>query len=101
MKIKKGDTVLIISGKDKGKRGKVLRSLPQEDRIVIEGIHLIKKHQRPKRAGEKGQLVTMPAPVHISNVKIVCSKCGKAARIGYKIEGDKKYRVCKKCGETL
>jgi large subunit ribosomal protein L24 len=101
MKVKKGDTVLIISGKDKGKKGKVLRVLIDEKRIVIEGANLIKKHQKPKQSGEKGQMVEMPAPIDSSNVKLICSKCNKATRIGYKILNDNKYRVCKKCGKQI
>lgn len=101
MRIKKGDTVLIISGKDKGKKGKVLKSLPKDGRILVEGINLRKKHQKPRKAGEKGQIVEMPIPVSVSNVKIVCPKCGKAVRIGSKIEGQKKYRICKKCDQEI
>lgn len=101
MKIKKGDTVLITSGKDKGRKGKVLEAFPEESRILIEGINLRKKHQRPKKSGEKGQIVEMPGPIHISNVKLICSKCGKATRIKYKITGRKKYRICKKCGQEI
>ena len=101
MKIHKGDTVFIISGKDRGKKGQVLRVLPKKERVVVEGVNLLKKHQRPKKAGEKGQIITLPASIHVSNAKIVCSKCGKSVRIGYKISGGKKYRVCKKCGESI
>lgn len=99
MKIKKNDLVLIISGKDRGRKGKVLKVFPKENRILVEGINLRKKHQRPKKADEKGQIITLPAPIDISNVKLICSKCGKATRVGFKIEGDKKLRICKKCGQ--
>lgn len=98
MKIRKGDTVLIISGKDRGRKAKVITALPKKGRVVIEGINLRKKHIRAKRAGEKGQIVEMPVPIAASNVKLICSKCGGVTRIGYKIEGKKKYRICKKCG---
>lgn len=101
MKIHKGDTVLIISGKDKGKKGKILKVLPKENKILVESVNLKKKHQRPKKSGEKGQVITKPAPIDASNVKIICSKCGKAARLGYKIVGEKKYRTCKKCGQEI
>jgi large subunit ribosomal protein L24 len=101
MKLKKGDTVLIISGKDKGKKGKVLRVLPKKNKIVVENVFIIKKHVRPKRQGEKGQRVEIPAPIDASNAKLVCSKCGKAARIGYKLTEKKKYRVCKKCNQEI
>lgn len=97
MKIKKGDTVLIISGKDRGKKGKVIKALPKVGRIVVEGINLRKKHLRPKRAGEKGQIISLPLPIHVSNAKIICSKCGRAVRTGFKIEAGKKVRICKKC----
>jgi len=99
MKIKKGDTVLIISGKDRGRKGKVLESFPKESRILVEGINLRKKHQRPRRAGEKGQIITLPAQIDISNVKLICSKCGKPTRVGFKIVESKKFRICKKCGQ--
>ena len=97
MKIKKGDNVLVITGKDRGKKGKVLRALPREARIVVEGANIRKKHVRAKRAGQKGQMVEMPGVFSVSNVKLLCPKCGKAIRIGYKVEGAKKVRVCKKC----
>jgi len=101
MKIKKGDQVLIISGKDRGRKGKIIEAFPKEARIVVEGTNLRKKHMKPKKEGEKGQIVEMPAPLDVSNVKLICSKCGKPARIGYKIEGEKKYRICKKCGGEI
>jgi len=101
MKIKKDDTVLITSGKDRGRKGKVLEAFPKESRILVEGMNLRKKHQRPKRSGEKGQIIEMPAPIHISNVKLICPKCGKATRIKYKITEGKKYRTCKKCGQEI
>lgn len=101
MKIKKGDQVKIVAGKDRGKQGKVLSVLPAKERIVVEGINIVKKHSRPKKEGEKGQRVEKPAPLDISNVMLVCPKCGKETRVGYKMEKDNKYRVCKKCNETL
>lgn len=97
MKLKKGDTVLIISGKDRGKKEKILKAFPKKDKILVEGINLRKKHQKPKRSGEKGQIVHMPGPISISNVKLICSKCGKPTRVGYKIVEKRKYRICKKC----
>lgn len=101
MKVKKGDTVLIISGKDRGRTAKILRALPKERGILVEGINLKKKHVRPKKEGEKGQVVQIPAVLDVSNIKIVCPKCGKAARVGYKIEGDTKKRICKKCKQDI
>jgi len=97
MKLKKGDNVLIISGKDKGRTAKILKSLIKERKILVEGINLKRKHVKPKKEGEKGQMVLVPAPLDASNVKLVCPKCGKAARVGYKFNNDKKYRFCKKC----
>lgn len=101
MKVKKGDTILVISGKYKGKTGKILRSFPKEMRVLVEGINLTKKHTRPKKQGEKGQIIKFPAPLNVSNIKFVCPKCGKAVRVGYKIEKDNKYRVCKKCDSKV
>jgi len=101
MKIHKGDQVLIISGKDKARKGKVIEAFPKQGRIVIEGINLRKKHMKPKKSGEKGQIVETPAPLNVSDVKLICSKCGKAVKIGYKLKGKKKYRVCKKCGQEI
>lgn len=101
MKIKKGDNVLVIAGKDRGKKGKVLRALPREARIVVEGVNVRKKHVRAKRAGQKGQIVEMPGIFSVSNVKLLCPKCGKAIRTGYKVEGGKKVRVCKKCNTEI
>ncbi|XOB41052.1 MAG: 50S ribosomal protein L24 [Candidatus Nealsonbacteria bacterium] len=101
MKIKKGDTVLVISGKNKGKKGKILKAFPQKNKVLIEGVNLIKKHQKPKKSGEKGQIIEKPAPINVSNVKMICSKCNKATRVGYKLVGDKKYRICKKCNKQI
>lgn len=101
MRIKKGDQVLIISGKDRGRKSKVIEAFPKKSKVVLEGINLRKKHTKPKKSGEKGQIVEMPAPINVSDVKLICLKCGKAARTGYKIEGKKKYRVCKKCGQKI
>lgn len=99
MKIKKGDTILVISGKDRLRTGKVLNVFSKEKAVMIEGINLRKKHVRPKRSGEKGQIVQVPSSINISNVKLICQKCGKAVRTGYKTEKARKYRVCKKCGQ--
>ncbi len=101
MKIKKNDTVLVISGKDRSKKGKVIKVLPSESRVVVEGINLRKKHTRAKRQGEKGQVVEIAAPLHISNVKLICSKCKMPTRVGYKVVGKNKFRICKKCGQEI
>jgi large subunit ribosomal protein L24 len=101
MKIKKGDMVKMISGKDREKTGKVLRLVFQEKKVMVENLNMIKKHKRPRREGEKGQRVEIPRLVDISKVAFVCPKCGKAARIGYRISGEIKSRFCKKCNEEI
>lgn len=104
MKIKKGDQILIISGKDKGKTGKVLRVSNKDKKIIAENINIKKRHVKPRKSGEKGQIISVPAFFDVSNVKIICSKCKKAVRIGYKknTENQKsKIRICKKCGEVI
>lgn len=101
MKIKKGDQVKILSGKDKGKTGSVLRVLTTDNRIVVEGINTFQKRVRPKKGGEKGQIITMPRAIAYSNVSIVCKNCKKTTRIGSRMNGDKKERFCKKCDATI
>lgn len=97
MKIKKNDTVKIITGKDRGKTGKVIKIFPIKGRILVEGLNLFKKHVKPRREGEKGQVIEVPRPLTASNAMIVCGACNKTIRIGYVFEGDKKLRICKKC----
>lgn len=97
MKIKSGDTVKVISGQDRGKTGKVIRVLPKDRKIIIEGINVKKKHMKSRRRGQKGQMIKMAVPIDISNALIVCSRCGKATRV----RQNKKVRVCKKCGSEL
>ena len=101
MKIKKGDTVLIISGKDKDKKAKVLESFPRQNKIVVEGVNIVKRHRRPKREKEKGQIVEVPKPIDVSNVKLICPKCSQPSRIGYRLTEKGKYRICKKCGQEI
>lgn len=101
MNIKKGDKVEIIKGKDRGKAGKVMRVVPKDGRIVIEGLNMVKKSVRPRREGEKGQVVEVPNPIRGENVQIVCPSCNKRSRVGYKGEGKKKERYCKKCKSTV
>ncbi len=100
-RIKKGDQIKIISGKDKGKVGKVVKVMLGDERLIVEGLNLVKKHVRPRRAGEKGQIIEVPRSIHISNIMFVCSKCGKPTRIGYIIRDNKKYRMCKKCQNEI
>jgi len=101
MKIKKNDTVLIISGKNKGKKGKVLEAFPVQNKIVVEGVNIAKKHRRPKQEKEKGQVIELTKPIDVSNVKIICPKCNKASRIGYKKVEKGKNRICKKCQQEI
>lgn len=101
MFIKKNDTVKIIAGKDKNKTGKVMKTFPTRGVVLIEGTNVYKKHLRPKREGEKGEVVSVIRPIRISNVMLLCSSCGKAVRCGFKIEGGKKARFCKKCGGNI
>lgn len=106
MNIKKNDKVKILSGKDRGKIGKVLQVLRQENKVSIEGLNLLIKHLRPRRANEKGQRIEFPAFISVSNVALVCPKCGRATRVAYKITKtaaakNKKFRACKKCQEII
>lgn len=101
MKIIKGDTVLILSGKDKGKKAKVLKSFPKDNKVLVEGVNMVKRHRRPRKQGEKGQIVEMSLPLNVPRVKLVCPKCGKAARVGYKISEGKKFRMCKECKQEI
>lgn len=100
MNIKKGDKVKMLSGKDRGKTGKVSAVLSKSDenqRVVVEGLNKIKKHQRARKQGQKGQIVEVERSVSVSSVQLICSSCGKATRIGHKKEGENKIRFCKKC----
>jgi large subunit ribosomal protein L24 len=99
-KLKKDDTVEIIAGKDKGKRGRILKIFRDNDRLVVEGANIVKKTKKRRNQQDRGGIVEIEAPIHSSNVMIVCKKCGPT-RIGYKLEGETKTRVCKKCGEAL
>jgi large subunit ribosomal protein L24 len=101
MNIKKGDTVLIKKGKDKGKSGKVIKVLPKDDKVVIEGLNLIKKIQKAKKAGEKGQMISVPRPVFRANVMLICPNCKRPTRVGYSKDNGAKYRICKKCGSKI
>ncbi|EPF26553.1 50S ribosomal protein L24 [Treponema sp. Marseille-Q4132] len=100
-KIKKNDNVEVLAGKDKGKRGSVVRIIPKKDKVIVSGVNIVKKAMKRRSQQDQGGIVEVEAPLHISNVGIVCKKCGRPVKIGYKIDGDKKVRVCRKCGETL
>ncbi|MCK6462776.1 MAG: 50S ribosomal protein L24 [Candidatus Pacebacteria bacterium] len=101
MIIKKGDTVKILSGKDRGKTGKVSSALPKYGKILVEGVNIRKKHLRPRKQGQKGQVAQIAFPISASAAMIVCKACGKPARAGQKMIGAKKVRVCKKCGGEM
>ncbi|MBI4919903.1 50S ribosomal protein L24 [Candidatus Azambacteria bacterium] len=99
MNIKKGDNVIVASGKDKGKQGKVVKVLIGENKIIVENVNLKKKHQRAKTGGKKGEKIEVPRPISASAAMIVCKNCGKPARVGRRVSPDgKKIRICKKCG---
>jgi large subunit ribosomal protein L24 len=99
-KIKKGDRVVLLTGKDKGRSGQVLKVLPKESRVLVSGLNLVQRHTRPSQADPNGGIKTKEAPVHVSNVAIVDSN-GKPTRVGFRIEGDKKVRVAKTTGEVI
>ncbi|GAW90899.1 50S ribosomal protein L24 [Calderihabitans maritimus] len=100
--VRKGDTVVVISGNDAGKRGKVLEVIPKKSRVIVEGVNIVKRHTRPTPQLPQGGIIEKEAPIHSSNVMIYCSKCGRPTRIGKKfLEDGRKVRICRKCGEVL
>lgn len=103
-RIKEGDTVEVLSGNDRGMRGTVQRVLPEKNRVVVAGVNVVKKHQRPMRAG-RGQIqpgiIEFEAPIHISNVMLVCPRCDQPTRVGFAVQDGRKVRVCKKCSEAI
>lgn len=101
LKVKKGDTVVVLSGDDKGKKGKVLATSPKERKVIVEGINIVKKHVKPRRQGETGGIIDVEGAMYADKVAVYCDKCGKGVRVSYKLDGDKKVRVCAKCGENL
>lgn len=102
LNVKKGDKVKVLSGKDKGKEGVVLRALPQKERVVVEKINIIKKAMRPTQQNPQGGISTVEAPIHVSNVMLVCPECKQPTRVGHRRdEAGKKVRVCKKCGKDV
>lgn len=101
MKVKKNDTVLVLTGKDAGKTAKVLVALPKDNKVVVDGINVQKKHKKARSAQEVSSIVNQSGPIDASNVLVVCPVCNKATRVAYKVEDDKKVRVCKKCGAVL
>jgi len=101
MKIKKGDKVTIIAGKDRSKSGPVLSIITEKNKVIVEGLNLITRHVKPKKSGEKGQKIKVPAPLSVSNVNLLCPKCKKITRIGYQVTEKGKSRICKKCKASI
>jgi large subunit ribosomal protein L24 len=102
MKIRKNDTVVVIAGKDKGKKGKVRRALPDKDRVIVEGLNMIKRHSRARRAARQAGIIELEAPIHVSNVMLLCDKCGKPTRVSFRFLTDgKKVRICNSCQEVI
>ena len=101
MKIKKGDRVVVLQGKDRGKQGVVMRALPSKGKVIVEGVNIAKKHQKPTRATMQGGIIDKDMPLDVSNVALICPKDG-ATRVGYKLtDGGAKARICRKCGQEL
>ena len=98
MNIRKDDKVVVLSGKDKGKQGKILVSDPKAAKVIVEGVNVATKHQKPRKQGEEGGIIKVETPMYVSKVALLCPKCGKAIRVSYKLTDGKKVRVCKKCG---
>lgn len=101
MHVKKGDKVMVISGKDKGKTGVILASFPKKDRVLVEGVNIVKKHSKPSQANPQGGIISQEAPIHVSNVMPIDPKTGEPTRVGYQVVNGKKVRVAKKSGEVL
>jgi len=102
MKIRKNDTVVVLAGKDKGKKGKVRQSFPEESRITVEGVNMIKRHSRARRAVRQAGIIELEAPIHVSNAMLLCNKCNQPSRVGFRfLEGGKKVRICRSCGEVI
>lgn len=99
--VKKGDTVQVLSGKDKGKEGKILTALPKKGKVIVEGVNKVKRHNKPSQSNPRGGIVTKEAAISSSKVMVVCPKCKKPTRIAHKVENGKSVRVCKHCGEVL
>ena len=101
MKIKKDDKVIVLSGKDKGKIGKVISADPKNGKVIVEGVNVATKHQKAKKQGQDGGIIKVETPIYVSKVQLVCTKCGAGRRVGYKYVADKKLRICRKCGEEI
>lgn len=101
MKLRKGDEIVVIRGRDRGKKAKIVRVIPRDQKIVVEGVNLRKRHQRRRRSNEKGQIVTFAAPLAVANVKLFCASCGQARRVKSVWAGREKTRVCISCGAKI
>jgi len=101
MKLKKGDNVIVVTGKDKGKKGKIVHVLVKENKIIVEGLNMMKKHQRPRKSGEKGTIKSIEMPLHASNVMMLDPKTGKATRLGKKKVGEKMIRIARKSNQEI
>ncbi len=102
LKLKKGDRVLILTGKDRGRKSKIMRVLPRENRVVVEGVNMVKKHARPTREMMQGGIIDQEAPIHVSNVQLICGNCGKPTRTGIRVLANgRRVRECRKCQETI
>ena len=101
MNIKKNDKVVVLSGKDKGKQGKVLEAMPADKKVIVEGVNVASCHVKPRKQGEEGGIIRRETPIYASKVMLVCPKCGKPTRVGHKTVDGKNVRTCKKCGETI
>ena len=101
MNIKKNDTVIVLSGKDKGVKGKVLVAMPADNKVIVENVNVATCHTKPRRQGETGGIVKRETPIRACKVALFCEKCGKGVRVGYKMDGDKKTRICRKCGAEI
>ena len=101
MNIKKDDIVVVLSGADKGKQGKVLSTDPKKGKVIVEGVSVASRHQRPMKQGEEGGIIKVETPIYVSKVALFCDKCGKGVRAGYKFVDGKKVRICRKCGAEI
>ena len=101
LNVKKDDTVVVISGKDKGKQGKIMAAIPRVERLVVQNVNMIVRHTKPRQQGQPGGRIKKEGTIHVSNVMLVCPKCNKATRVAHAFEGEKKVRVCKKCGKHI
>ncbi len=101
MNIRKDDKVVVISGKDKGKEGKVLVANPKAGKVIVEGVSVATKHQKPRKQGEEGGIIKVETPIYACKVMVICPKCGKPTRVAHKLDAGKSVRVCKKCGANL